>query len=335
MKYRYFLLFSEIFSDQIAYIFLSLFIIYGFKFPKKYIHLILNIGIFSLLYLICGERFTNFLIFYPFIMLIWAIKNKETGSLLALIGLSGTISTTILCLSFPILSIYHIIWGDITLVFCALLSISRQIRVQTQEHQASILTSLRLESELVKKYIQPHFIMNTLLSIIALIRKNPLGAIKLIKALAEEFQMVNKISWQKVIPINEEIALCQKHLEIMSFRRKAQYNLIVNGINLDEKVPPMVFHTLIENGLTHAYQAYENGTFYLNCKKNDHQIQYFLKNDCPRITNMENSVNEQPIEEGVGMRYVKARLEESFPGRWELNFGQKKDFWEIHISINF
>ena len=333
MKYRYFLLFSEIFSDQVAYIFLSLFIIFGYKFSKKSIHLIFNIGIFGLLYLIWGERFTNFLIFYPFIMLIWAVKNKETGSLIALIGLSGIISSSILCISFSILSIYHIIWGDVTLVFCALLSISRQIRKQTQEHQASILTSLRLESELVKKYIQPHFIMNTLLSIIALIKKNPLDAIKLIKALAEEFQMVNKISWKKVIPIKEEITLCQKHLKIMSFRRKAQYNLIFDGINPDEKVPPMIFHTLIENGLTHAYQAYENGTFYLNCKKSDHKIRYLLKNDCSRIA-IENSVNERPLEEGMGMRYIKARLEESFPGRWELNYGPKNGFWEAQIVIN-
>ncbi len=334
MKYRYFLSFSELFSDQAAYIFLSLFIVFGFKFSKKYIHLILNLGIFSFIYFVWGDNFTNFLIFYPSIMLIWAIKNKETGSLIALIGLFGTLITTILCLTFPILSIYHILWGDVLLVFCALLSISRQIRRQTREHQASILTSLRLESELVKKYIQPHFILNTLLSIIVLIRKNPLDAITLIKALAEEFQMVNEISQKKIIPINEEISVCQKHLEIMSFRRKAQYTLIFDGINPDEKVPPMIFHTMIENGITHSYQAYENGTFYLSCNRQNHQIQYLLKNDCSRISKMENYLNKQPFEEGMGMRYIKARLEESFPNRWELNYGQKNGLWEVEIVIN-
>jgi LytS/YehU family sensor histidine kinase len=224
--------------------------------------------------------------------------------------------------------------GDVILVFCALLSISWQARLQSQAHHASILKSSRLEAELLKKHIQPHFIMNTLFTIISLIEENPKGAIKLIKALAAEFRMINKISSNKVITLKEEIELCQKHLELMGFRRSANYNLVTNGICLEDIIPPMIFLTLIENGLTHSYEAYENGNFFLSCKKNDYQTQYILKNDGSKINAFIAAGNQRQIEDGMGMRYIKARLEENFSGHWEIDYGKKNGLWEVKITIN-
>ena len=39
------------------------------------------------------------------------------------------------------------------------------------------------------------------------------------------------------------------------------------------------------------------------------------------------------IEEGLGFSYIKARLEESYPGKWNIEYGLKNGFWETCIKI--
>ncbi|MCZ7616256.1 MAG: histidine kinase [Ignavibacteriaceae bacterium] len=87
---------------------------------------------------------------------------------------------------------------------------------------------------MLKKNINPHFVLNTLTSIIAWLRKDSASAIKLIEALAEEFRMINQVSALKLIPITQEIDLCKAHLKIMSYRKGADYNL--ETMDIDEKI---------------------------------------------------------------------------------------------------
>ena len=43
-----------------------------------------------------------------------------------------------------------------------------------------------------------------------------------------------------------------------------------------------------------------------------------------------NPAREGP--EGTGLRYIKARLEESFPGRWTLSGGPVPEGWRTEIE---
>ena len=61
--------------------------------------------------------------------------------------------------------------------------------------------------------------------------------------------------------------------------------------------------------------------------------QYTLKNDGSRISDFVSSKSGKEIEEGMGIRYIKARLEESFPGQWEISYDNHNGFWEVNISI--
>jgi sensor histidine kinase YesM len=174
--------------------------------------------------------------------------------------------------------------------------------------------------------------MNTLLSIKSRLSKDPVKAEGLIEAFANEFQIINRIASKKEISFDEEISLCRHHLKLMEYRREASYRLTVDKGCLGENIPPMVFHTLIENGLTHALHPKENGQFHLKCSQNDHEIIYSLKNNGSRIKKLARLASEK-IEEGMGLKYIRARLEESYPGKWNLTYGIKGSSWEVQISI--
>ena len=139
--------------------------------------------------------------------------------------------------------------------------------------------------------------------------------------------MITQISALRQIPIRQEIDLCNAHLKIMSYRKGADYRMETAGIVEEEIVPPMIFHTLIENGLTHGYENKMQGTFTLQRRKISDCLQYVLSNDGDFKS------SEQKDSSGFGMRYIKGRLEESYPGRWNFISQRQAQGWETIIEI--
>ncbi|MEL7148829.1 MAG: histidine kinase, partial [Bacteroidota bacterium] len=90
-------------------------------------------------------------------------------------------------------------------------------------YEASLLQSERLKNELLRKNIQPHFIMNTLTAIMEWVVVSPKKSITFIEALAGEFEILNEIADLTLIPVSKEITLCKRHLETMSFRKETAF----------------------------------------------------------------------------------------------------------------
>ena len=272
------------------------------------------------------------IILYTTGLLINAMRQKKMGNLIVLTGYLIGMATELINPLKGSHSLFINMGSHIVFLFSLIFTIGRQLGEQHRRHQQAVLRSQHLEVELLKKNIQPHFLMNTIFAIISSIRKEPKNAIKILESLAEEFRIINKISARKLIPLEEEIRLCRKHLEIMEFRKNSQYRFIVSGIHQSEMVPPMIFHTLIENGLKHAYKTKENGTFELKGKQDHQQVCYIMRNDGSKLREMTFQSPRQ-IREGMGMKYIRARLEESYQGKWELHYGLTEDFWETEIII--
>ena len=204
------------------------------------------------------------------------------------------------------------------------------VRMREEQWQArqARLRSAQLETELLKKGIQPHWLMNTLTSILECVEVDPARASRFIEALADEFRLLSKISGETLIPLELEIQLCRSHLAVMSLRREISFGLRTSGALAGDLVPPAVFHTLIENGLTHGTFTTGHVEFVLERTQNDGVRQY-------RVLSPEATVGIRDRgSEGTGLRYVRARLEESFPGRWSLMTGPRSDGWETVMQIS-
>jgi LytS/YehU family sensor histidine kinase len=250
---------------------------------------------------------------------LWALFKRREESIIIFIGILAAWAAYYLNIAFAGLAT--------TMVICTSFSIARQFARKEKAEREAQLRSAHLENELLKKNINPHFLLNTLTSIIAWLRKDPKSAIKLIEALAEEFRMILQISSLKLIPIQQEIDLCKAHLKIMSYRKGAEYTLETVNIVERENVPPMIFHTLIENGLTHGYENKIKGIFTLQQKRNTDGILYIFSNDGDFVG------ENQKDSTGFGMRYIKSRLEESYPNRWDVISHRQSHGWETIIEI--
>ena len=207
-------------------------------------------------------------------------------------------------------------------------AIAMQIRVERSEAQQARLTAARLEIELLKKSLQPHFLMNTLTALMEVIEQSPAQAVNLIDDLARVFRLLTAMSAERTVPLAREIELCETHLRVMSIRTGRACRLEATGTDLASAVPPALFLTLIENGFSHQSLPRDPVVFTLRQSKPrpDHNRYVFVSPgevDAP---------GTRPSG-GTGLKYIKARLEESSPGRWSLGQRAVATGWETEIEM--
>jgi two-component system, sensor histidine kinase LadS len=227
--------------------------------------------------------------------------------------------------------------GEMCLLFISLGESIQAIKSESQEkhrrqlaathaYQEEQIRSIRLELELLKANIHPHFMLNSINAATMWIREDPATAEKLLHALATELKQLLKIVGEKVIPISEEIRICRLHLEVMSLRHDKSFTLKIQGIETDETIPPMVFHTLVENGLTHGYAGKDVGEFILSRNEDEGKVYFTLYNDGV-------AGNKKTESNGLGLKYVRARLEEAYGRKWELDSHSVAGGWKVTIAI--
>jgi hypothetical protein len=253
---------------------------------------------------------------------------KKSGSLLALAGCFALF--TGIFISFQKQVEYAWALGFCGLIILLTVSLSRQMAEQNRKRQESELRSARLELELLKKHIQPHFLLNSLNSIIGWLEESPQTAVRLVTALAEELRLILQFSKEKLVPVSEELRLSRLHLEVMGLRQDKKYTLTADTVPDAETIPPLVLHTLVENGLTHGYARKNSGTFVFRREALPGAVRYSVFNDGA----VDSSKPSGPLHEGTGLRYVKSRLEEAFPGAWKLESGPARDGWQVAIQLS-
>lgn len=207
--------------------------------------------------------------------------------------------------------------------------LSLRLKEQRLAYENSLVQSTRLRLELLKKNIQPHFLMNTLTSLIDWIEESPQKGVFFIEALAKEFDLFNQIENKTLIPIAQEIALCRTHLEVMKYRKEINYSWQEEGIDFEQKIPPAILHTLLENGITHSLPLEDNSIkFKLIFESNiDYKCYTFLTfaTSVQRVSDTRG--------EGTGLKYIKARLTESYDSKWDFISQPTNHGWRNSLII--
>jgi sensor histidine kinase YesM len=256
---------------------------------------------------------------------VWAIRKRKVGSLTVAIGLFIFLIGAYISYRAHIENGWAI--GFAFLILVITISLSRQMAQRDRQLQETRLRSARLELELLKRHIQPHFLLNSLNSIVAWLEEEPSVAAKLVTSLADELRMLLTFSGRKTVSLAKEMELCRAHVQVMSLRQDKKFTFEATGAEGNERVPPLVIHTLVENGLTHGYSSKDSGTFRLTVRHDGGALRLELFND--------SSLDSRAVKvvEGTGLKYVRTRLEETYPGAWELASGPVEGGWNVVIVL--
>ena len=263
--------------------------------------------------------------FSSILIILNAIYQGKKGAIIILTGL---------ILSFIVyqLSTYEIsLFASFSIILlCMFYILSLKIKEQRIAYENSLVQSTLLKLELLKKSIQPHFLMNTLTSLIDWVEEAPNKGVLFIEALAEEFDVLNQVANKTLIPISQEIKLCKSHINIMKFRKEIDYVWEDEGINSNslQEIPPAVIHTLLENSITHCLPSDENiMRFKLIALTSENKQEYTF------LTFGKIRDQQKNKSDGTGFRYIKARLTESFGVFWTFTSKATKEGWKNTITF--
>lgn len=151
------------------------------------------------------------------------------------------------------------------------LKIWHSVRIQIKlEEQERLLLHARMEA--LQNQINPHFLFNTLNSVISLVRFDPDTARELIIKLANILRRLLHSS-DAFVPLRDELAFIDDYLdiEVVRFgREKLQVIKDLDPASLDVMVPSMLLQPLVENSIKHGLSSkIEGGTIFLRSRVSD------------------------------------------------------------------
>lgn len=108
--------------------------------------------------------------------------------------------------------------------------------------------------------IRPHFLFNTLNSVLGLIREDPKRAETMLENLADLFRAVMADS-RALVPFSQELELAKAYVAIeeIRFGARLRVNWSCDAAPADALVPPLLLQPLVENAVLHGVAPLEAG----------------------------------------------------------------------------
>lgn len=180
-----------------------------------------------------------------------------------------------------------------------------QLELSSIEQQKS----LREEAELkaLRAQIKPHFLFNSLNTIMSLIRTDADEARRLLQELSVILRSGFKDSATR-IPLKEELRVVEAFLRI----EKARFpEKLVIEYDVDEniqiEVPPLILQPIVENAVRHGIRNKQGvGTVRISIHKEDDKIHFDVADDGVGMT--KEKIENLKFATGIGLNNVRDRL---------------------------
>lgn len=169
-----------------------------------------------------------------------------------------------------------IISSVVTIYFVTFIVLKKQLEMKIEENKK--LKELHLETQLkaLQVRLNPHFLFNTLNTLLGLIKTNSELAEEVIIKMSKMYRKILELPEVSLIPLSEEIEIIKDYLSIEKLRmgERLNFNISVEEKLNTMKIPPLLIEPLIENSIKHGIDSKkEGGKIVLNIfSKNEYTI---------------------------------------------------------------
>lgn len=166
--------------------------------------------------------------------------------------------------------------------------------------------------------IHPHFLFNTLNSIAALIREDPVLAEKMVEKLSALLRYSLDSNAGSLVSLKQELEITEKYLEIekVRFDKRLQYKIDAGKEFANVKLPPLALQTLVENVIKHVASKRSGKTeITISAKENGAKIIIEVR---------DNGAGFSPgaIRENHGLDILQKRLTTIFQNEAQLEIAE-------------
>ena len=176
-----------------------------------------------------------------------------------------------------------------------------------QEKRRTDAEKLAREAELynLRQQLQPHFLFNSLNSIVALIEIKPKRAKEMVFQLSDFLRGTLRKDDQQLISFEEEVEHLKLYLEIEKVRFGHRLNIKINipSDSLKKQLPAMIVQPLLENAIKYGlYDTTDQVTIRIETITSPTSLDIQITNP------FDNNNNSDKRRSGFGLRSVERRL---------------------------
>ena len=215
------------------------------------------------------------------------------------------------------------------LMFGANLGIKNYIRSRDDRKRLVQLERQNLEQQLeyLRYQINPHFFMNTLNNIHALVDFDPAKAQETIVELSKMMRFVLYEGNKQSVPLSRELDFIRHYVTLMQLRYtdKVKIKLDLPQEMPDRQIPPLILVTFIENAFKHGVSYQRESFIEVKVTVEDEALHFICRN----------SKADHPNEEkgGVGLANVRKRLDLLYAEKYSLRITDRLDSYHVELSI--
>ena len=176
--------------------------------------------------------------------------------------------------------------------------------------------------------IRPHFLFNTLNSVLGLIRDDPKRAEAMLENLADLFRAV-MADPRALVPFSQELEMAKAYVAIeeIRFGSRLRVNWCCNSAPRHAMMPPLILQPLVENAVLHGVAPVETGAVIsVEAYEDDGNLMILVRNSLTKDTKIRGG-------NGIALENISERLALHFDVEAHLKVSKVKGEYVVTIRI--
>lgn len=212
------------------------------------------------------------------------------------------------------------------------LGVKLYFKTQEDHEQQERLEKQDLERQLeyLRYQVNPHFFMNTLNNIHALVDINPERAKTTIVELSKMMRYILYEGDKKYIPVQREALFLNNYIELMRLRysSRVSINLDMPEMMPDVMLPPLLLIIFVENAFKHGVSYAAPSFIDIKVEVTQDKLKFRCRN-----SRQEQKPDEKKKKGGVGLANARRRLDLLFPNRYNLEIKENDKEYDVQLEI--
>lgn len=207
----------------------------------------------------------------------------------------------------------------------ALVSVLMRIAVQWREAEMARHDSeqRRVQAELsnLKNQLNPHFLLNTLNNIYALVDIDGQRAKEALVKLSKLLRYLLYENTSAIVPLEKDIEFLDSYVQLQRLRLPHDFDLkfSVQITNNNNQIAPMIFISLVENAFKHGVSTSSESFIHVDIREEgSHVIFTAVNSNYPKLPSDKSG-------SGIGLELIKRRLDLLYPHAYQWKYGVSDD----------
>lgn len=202
---------------------------------------------------------------------------------------------------------------------------------EDRDHQEMLeKQDLERQLEYLRYQVNPHFFMNTLNNIHALVDINPERAKTTIVELSKMMRYILYEGDKKLIPVQREALFLKNYIELMRLRysSRVSINLDIPEMMPDVMLPPLLLIIFVENAFKHGVSYAAPSFIDIKVEVTQDKLKFRCRN-----SRQEQKPDEKKKKGGVGLANARRRLDLLFHDKYSLEIKEDDKEYDVQLEI--